>query len=224
MNIGETMIERTFVTNNVSEALINEYFCKKLVKAGYSHIDVKKTPIGTRITVFAEKPGFVIGRKGKMVKELTETLRTVYKIENPQIEVKQIENADLDPAVVGHKIAASLEKGMHFRKTAHSAVRRVMNAGAKGVSIIVSGKLSGERSRTEKFMDGYMKHCGEPSEELVMKSHQLAKLKLGVVGVTVKIMLPDVSLPDEIVITSGEIKEVSEVVEVAEVVEATEEQ
>jgi small subunit ribosomal protein S3 len=105
---------------------------------------------------------------------------------------------------------------MHFRKTAHSAIRRVMGSGAKGVAIIVSGKLSGERSRTEKFMDGYMKHCGEPAEALVNKSHQLAKLKLGIVGVTVKIMRPDVSLPDEIVISSGEIKEVSEISEVSQ--------
>ncbi|MBA2861370.1 30S ribosomal protein S3 [Methanococcus maripaludis] len=204
------MIERTFVGENVSETLIDEYFKTKLVRAGYSHIDLKKTPIGTRITVFAEKPGFVIGRKGKMVKELTETLSTEYAVNNPQIEVKQVESPDLDPAIVGHKIASSLERGMHFRKTAHSAIRRVMGSGAKGVSIIVSGKLSGERSRTEKFMDGYMKHCGEPAEALVNKSHQLAKLKLGVVGVTVKIMKPDVSLPDEITILSGEIKEVTE--------------
>jgi len=207
---GETMIERTFVGENVSETLIDEYFKTKLVRAGYSHIDFKKTPIGTRITVFAEKPGFVIGRKGKMVKELTETLATEYSVKNPQIEVKQVENPDLDPAIVGHKIASSLERGMHFRRTAHSAIRRVMGSGAKGVSIIVSGKLSGERSRTEKFMDGYMKHCGEPAEALVNKSHQLAKLKLGVVGVTVKIMKPDVTLPDEITILSGEIKEVTE--------------
>ncbi|ABR54621.1 ribosomal protein S3 [Methanococcus vannielii SB] len=210
------MIERTFIAENVSETLIDEYFKGKLVRAGYSHLELKKTPIGTRITVFAEKPGFVIGRKGKMVKELTDTLTEVYKVENPQIEVKPLETPDLDPAIVGHKIAASLEKGMHFRKTAHSAVRRVMAAGAKGVAIIISGKLSGERSRTEKFMDGYMKHCGEPAEELVIKSHQLAKLKLGIVGVTVKIMRPDVSLPDEIIILSGEIKEVTEFSEVSQ--------
>jgi small subunit ribosomal protein S3 len=209
------MIEREFVKENVVETLVDEYFKSKLPRAGYSHMEIRKTPIGTRITVFAEKPGFVIGRKGRMVKELTETIANEYGIENPQIEVKQIENPDLDPEVVAQKIASSLERGMHFRRVAHSAVRRVMGAGAKGVVVIISGKLTGERSRTEKFMDGYMKHCGEPSEVLVKKAHKLAKLKLGIIGVTVKIMPPEIILPDEIVIkentgASEDIIEVSE--------------
>jgi len=49
------MIERTFVNENVMETLVNEYFKLKLIRAGYSHMDVKKTPVGTRITVYAEK-------------------------------------------------------------------------------------------------------------------------------------------------------------------------
>ncbi len=205
------MIERVFVKDNVVETLVDEYFKKKLPRAGYSHMEMKKTPMGTRITIYAEKPGFVIGRKGRMVKELTETVEKEYGVDRPQIEVKSVENPDLDPSVVAQKIASSLERGMHFRRVAHSAVRRVMGAGAKGVIVIISGKLTGERSRTEKFMDGYMKHCGEPSEVLVKKAHKLAKLKLGVIGVTVKIMPPDVILPDEIVIKedNGEILEES---------------
>ncbi|HIP17669.1 MAG TPA: 30S ribosomal protein S3 [Methanothermococcus okinawensis] len=209
------MIEREFIKENVTETLIDEYLKSKLPRAGYSYMEIKKTPVGTRITIFAEKPGFVIGKRGKMVKELTETIAKEYGVDNPQIEVKQIENPDLDPEIVAQKIASSLERGMHFRRVAHSAVRRVMGAGAKGVIVIISGKLTGERSRTEKFMDGYMKHCGEPSEALVKKAHKLAKLKLGVIGVTVKIMPPDVILPDEVVIYEdvGEVKEVSEVSE-----------
>ncbi|MBW9221186.1 30S ribosomal protein S3 [Methanothermococcus sp. SCGC AD-155-M21] len=209
------MIEREFIKENVMETLVDEYLKSKLPRAGYSYMDIKKTPVGTRITIFAEKPGFVIGKRGRMVKELTETIAKEYGVDNPQIEVKQIENPDLDPEIVAQKIASSLERGMHFRRVAHSAVRRVMGANAKGIIVIISGKLTGERSRTEKFMDGYMKHCGEPSEALVKKSHKLAKLKLGVIGVTVKIMPPDVMLPDEIVISEdvGEVKEVSEVSE-----------
>ncbi|UXM84962.1 30S ribosomal protein S3 [Methanococcus aeolicus] len=210
------MIERTFIKENVMETLVDEYLKNKLPRAGYSHMDVKKTPIGTRITVFAEKPGFVIGRKGKMVKELTETIATKYGVNKPQIEVKQIESPDLDAGVVAQKIASSLERGMHFRRVAHSAIRRVMAQGAKGVVVIVSGKLTGERSRTEKYMEGYMKHCGEPSEELVDQCHKIAKLKLGVVGVTVKIMPPEITLPDEIVIKDVPSKTTVETVETVE--------
>ncbi|EHP87731.1 30S ribosomal protein S3 [Methanotorris formicicus] len=204
------MIERIFVDDNIKEMLIDEYFKKALAKAGYSHMEIRKTPIGTKITIYAEKPGFVIGRRGKRVKELTETLENTYKVDKPQIEVKSIDDPNLDPEVVAQKIASSLERGMHFRRVAHAAVRRVMNAGAKGVVVIISGKLTGERARTEKFMAGYMKHCGDPSETLVRKAFKLAKLKLGVIGVTVKIMPPDIVLPDEVIIKDEEIKEVSE--------------
>jgi len=104
-----------------------------------------------------------------------------------------------------------LERGLHFRRVGHTAVRRVMNAGAKGVVVIISGKLTGERARTEKFMAGYMKHCGEPAEELVDIGRAVAKTKPGIIGITVKIMRPDVILPDEIIIKEdAEVKHVVE--------------
>jgi len=146
------MIERVFIKEHVIEALVDEYLKNRLTRAGYSHMEMKKTPIGTRIIVYAERPGLVIGRRGRLVKELTETIAQEFGVENPQIEVKQVENPDLDPAIVAQKIASALERGMHFRRVAHAAVRRVMGAGAKGVVVIISGKLTGERARTEKFM------------------------------------------------------------------------
>ncbi|HIQ38399.1 MAG TPA: 30S ribosomal protein S3 [Methanothermococcus okinawensis] len=210
------MIERVFIKEHVTEALVDEYLKNRLTRAGYSHMEMKKTPIGTRIIIYAEKPGLVIGRKGRLVKELTETIAKEFGVENPQIEVKQVENPDLDPAIVAQKIASALERGMHFRRVAHAAVRRVMGAGAKGVVVIISGKLTGERARTEKFMEGYMKHCGEPSEVLVRKAHRIAKLKLGVIGVTVKLVPPDVILPDEVIIKEEEGEKKEEISEVEE--------
>ncbi|AXI25206.1 30S ribosomal protein S3 [Methanofervidicoccus sp. A16] len=210
------MIERVFIKEHVIEALVDEYLKNRLTRAGYSHMEMKKTPIGTRIIVYAERPGLVIGRRGRLVKELTETIAQEFGVENPQIEVKQVENPDLDPAIVAQKIASALERGMHFRRVAHAAVRRVMGAGAKGVVVIISGKLTGERARTEKFMEGYMKHCGEPSEDLVRKAHRVAKLKLGIIGVTVKLVPPDVILPDEVIIKEEEGKKVEEVSSVEE--------
>ena len=204
------MIERVFVEENIKEMLIDEYFKKALARAGYSHMEIRKTPIGTKITIYAEKPGFVIGRRGSRIRELTETLAKEFGVEKPQIDVKPVENPDLDAQVVAQKVAQSLERGLHFRRVGHTAVRRVMNAGAKGVVVIISGKLTGERARTEKFMAGYMKHCGEPAEELVDIGRAIAKTKPGIIGVTVKIMRPDVLLPDEIIIKDTEVKHVVE--------------
>ncbi len=204
------MIERTFIKENVNKLLIDEYFKKELSRAGYSHCEIRKTPIGTKIIIYAEKPGFVIGRRGSRIRELTEKLAKEFGVEKPQIDVRPVENPDLDAQVVAQKVAQSLERGLHFRRVGHTAVRRVMNAGAKGVIVIISGKLTGERARTEKFMAGYMKHCGEPAEELVDKGRAIAKTKPGVIGVTVKIMRPDVLLPDEIIIKDEEVKHVVE--------------
>ena len=205
------MIERVFIKESVKKVLIDEYFKKELSRAGYSHCDIRKTPIGTKIIIYAEKPGFVIGRRGSRIRELTETLAKEFGVEKPQIDVKPVENSDLDAQVVAQKVAQSLERGLHFRRVGHTAVRRVMNAGAKGVVVIISGKLTGERARTEKFMAGYMKHCGEPAEELVDIGRAIAKTKPGIIGVTVKIMRPDVILPDEIIIKEdAEVKHVVE--------------
>ncbi len=194
------MIERKFINENVKRMLIDEYFQKELVKAGYSHCEIRKTPVGTKITIYAERPGLVIGRRGAKIRELTEILKKEFNVEKPQIDVKPVENPDLDAQVVAERIARLLERGQHFRRVGHTAVRRVMAAGAKGVVVIISGKLTGERARTEKFMAGYMKHCGEPAEELVDKGRAIAMTKPGIIGVTVKIMRPDVLLPDEVII------------------------
>ncbi|ENN96416.1 30S ribosomal protein S3P [Methanocaldococcus villosus KIN24-T80] len=201
------MIERVFVDENKKKVLIDEYFKKELIRAGYSHCEIRKTPIGTKITIYAEKPGLVIGRRGAKIRELTDTLAKEFNVEKPQIDVKPIENPDLDAQVVAEKIARALERGLHFRRVGHTAVRRVMNAGAKGVLVVISGKLTGERARTEKFMAGYMKHCGEPAAELVDEGRAIAMTKPGVIGVTVKIMRPDVLLPDEIIIKEDAEKE-----------------
>ena len=102
------MIERVFVKESVKKVLIDEYFKKELSRAGYSHCDIRKTPIGTKIIIYAEKPGFVIGRRGSRIRELTETLAKEFGVEKPQIDVKSVENSDLDAQVVAQKVAQSL--------------------------------------------------------------------------------------------------------------------
>ena len=61
---------------------------------------------------------------------------------------------------MAEKLAFALERGWHFRRAGHSTVRRIMDNGARGCQIIVAGKLTGERHRTEKFKEGYIKFCG----------------------------------------------------------------
>lgn len=191
-------IERRFIEENVKNATLDEYLAGTLQRAGYGGMDLKRSPLGTRIVVRIERPGLVIGRKGRSIKRLTEKVESKFSMENPQIEVEEIERPELNANVMASKLADSLEKGVNFRRAAYGTLRRMMEAGARGVEIVISGKITGGRSRSLRFADGYLKKCGTPAIEQVDSGYAIAKKKVGVLGVNVKIMPPNAVLPDEI--------------------------
>jgi len=192
--------ERKFVAENVRRVLLKEYLMKEVSRAGFGGLDVQRTPMGTRIVLTTERPGLVIGRRGQTIKNLTTVIEERFGFENPQIEVQEVENVSLNAQIMAEKLAFSLERGWHFRRAGHSTLRRVMDAGARGCYIIVAGKLSGQRHRTEKFKEGSIKYCGEPKIQFVQHGFAPAKLKMGIIGVTVEIMQADAKLPAEIVV------------------------
>jgi small subunit ribosomal protein S3 len=198
-------IERYFIKEGVKEMLIDEYLEKELRRGGYGGLDIKKTPLGTKVIIFAASPGYVIGRGGRRIRQLTRILETQFGLENPQIEVEEIKNPYLNAKVQAVRLAQALERGIHFRRAAYSAIRAIMRNGARGVEIRLSGKLTGERAKSVRFYQGYLAKVGNPAETLVSKGYAQALLKLGVIGVKVAIMPPDARLPDEI-----EVKEVVE--------------
>lgn len=159
-------------------------------------MDITRTPLGTQVTIFAEKPGIVIGKGGKQVRQLTQDLATLFEIESPQVEVQQVQNPNFSAQIMAERLANALERGWYFRKAGQSTIRRVMESGALGCEVIIAGKLTGARSRTQKFTEGYVKHSGEPSETLVEKGYAIAVKKLGTIGVQVKIVPPGAKLPD----------------------------
>jgi len=192
--------ERRFVAENIRRVLLKEYLMKEVSRAGFGGLDVQRTPMGTRVALTTERPGLIIGRRGQTIKNLTMVIQERFKFENPQIEVLEVENANLNAQIMAEKLAFSLEKGWHFRRAGHSTVRRIMDDGAMGCHIIVAGKLSGQRHRTEKFKSGFIKFCGEPKIDFMAKGYAIAKLKQGVVGVTVEIMAPNSKLPANITV------------------------
>jgi small subunit ribosomal protein S3 len=161
------------------------------------------------VVVYAERPGMVIGRGGKTVRNITQNLKLHYDLENPQVEVKEVEVPELNPKIMAHKIAAMLQRGMHFRRVAYTALRRIMGAGAQGVEVTISGKIRGSRSAAAKFSDGYIKKCGEPATRYVRVGFATVQLKPGVLGIYVRIMPPGIVLPDKIDILKVEIEESS---------------
>lgn len=199
-------VERKFVSDNIRKTRVKEFLKKELEKAGCGEIDVQRTPLGTRVILKAQRPGLVIGRKGASIRKLTNILKTEHDLDNPQIEVDELEVPELNAQVMAESIASALERGVHFRRAAYTTLRRIMEAGARGAEIQISGKLTGERSKTVKFLDGYLKHCGEPALRFVRKGFAKASPKPGILGVKVKIMPPGVTLPDEIIFIEEEEK------------------
>ncbi|RLF52367.1 MAG: 30S ribosomal protein S3 [Thermoplasmata archaeon] len=191
--------EKKFVRENVRRLMVKEYLRERIAGAGFGGMDIQRTPMGTRISILVERPGLVIGRGGSNIAKLTEEIREKFKIDNPQIEILEAgDKATLNAQIMAEKLAEALERGWHFRRAAHSTVRRIMEAGAKGCQVIISGKLTGERHRTEKFTQGHVKYCGDIVNEVMDEGFAVAKLKPGVIGVKVRIMKPDAKLPDEI--------------------------
>ncbi len=203
------MIEKDFVKEGLKRTRIDEYLEEKLERAGYGGMDIQVTPVGTMVIVYAEKPGMVIGRGGKTVRSITKTLKNNFGLENPQVEVKEVDVPELNPRIMAHKVVAMLQRGMQFRRVAYSIIRRIMAAGAQGVEVTISGKIRGSRSACAKFNDGYIKKCGEPSIKHVKEGFATVQLKPGVLGIYVRIMPPEVILPDNIEISEPEEVEVT---------------
>lgn len=134
------MIERKFVSENLKEYLIKEYVNEVLKRAGQSNVKLKKTPLGEKILITASKPGLVVGRKGENIKLLTAQLKKRFQLENPQIEIEEVEQPDLDPKIVAEKIATTLERfgSGRFKSIGHKVLEAIMKAGALGTEILIS--------------------------------------------------------------------------------------
>ncbi|RLF25084.1 MAG: 30S ribosomal protein S3 [Thermoprotei archaeon] len=199
-------VRDVFIKKGIQRMLIDRFLEKELRNAGYAGVEIMKTPLGTRITIYAERPGLVIGRRGMNIRMLAERLQKDFGIENPQIDVIPVEKPELNAKIMALRIARALERGVKFRRAAFIALRQIMEAGARGAEIVISGKLTSERARYEKYTAGVLFKSGQPREECVDEAVTYALLKPGVYGVKVKIVLPR-RHPDDIEIRKVEIAE-----------------
>jgi len=189
-------VERKFVEDRIKKLKVKEWMVQEVRNAGFGGVDITRTPLGTQVTLFVERPGLVIGKGGRRIRMLTEKLKE-FGIENPQVSVDEIEKPEFNAQLMASLLARALERGWYFRKAGYRFLYRIMEAGAKGCEIEISGKLVSERARTEKFVAGTMVHTGDPAYSMVRKGFDIAIKKLGVLGVSVRIIPPDVVLPDE---------------------------
>ena len=187
-----------FIEESVKKAEIDEFFWKEFEMAGFGGVDITRTPLGTNIVVYVMRPGIIIGRGGRTIKNLATVLEEDFKLPNPQISVAEIEVPELNAHVMASRVASALRRGVHFRRAGYWALNQITEAGALGVEITISGKLRTERSRSEKFRAGYMPKSGEPAIRFVRKATVHVQLKPGILGVRMEILPPDIKLPDHV--------------------------
>lgn len=201
------MIERKFVAKKIKEYQIEEFISNTLKNVGHSHTVLQRTPVGDKVVIYASRPGLVVGRKGENIKKLTNTLKRKFNLENPQIEISEVEQPNLDAQIVAERIASTIERfGINkFKAIGHKTMTDVMNAGALGIEIVISGKVPSARAKSWRFYAGYLKKCGNISVEGVKRAQAVAINKLGEIGVKVAIMPPGTVLPDDIEV--GKIEE-----------------
>jgi len=194
-------IVKEMLKERVRRVQVHDYVQKKTNRAGFGGLSIQRTPLGTHVRIAAERPGLVIGRKGSDIQRLTEELERKFGYENLQVEAGEVNNFALNPLIMAAKVANALERGWNYRRAGNSMLQRIMDSGARGCQITIAGKLTGLRHRTEKFLSGHIKFCGETALQLMDVGISQAKLKPGTIGVKVAIMRPDAKLPDEIEVT-----------------------
>ena len=224
-------VVKDMLKERVRRVQVHDHVQKRTARAGFGGLSIQRTPLGTHVRISAERPGLVIGRKGSDIQRLTEELERKFGYENLQVEAGEVNHFALNPLIMAAKVANALERGWNYRRAGNSMLQRIMDAGARGCQITIAGKLTGLRHRTEKFLSGHIKFCGETALELMDVGIAQAKLKPGTIGVKVAIMKPDAKLPDEIEVAKIEVpvaeeakEEDTESVEEEEAKEAKEEE
>jgi len=193
MSVVKRIIKDSIERVKVDELLYDEY-----EQAGYGGITLTKTPLGTQINLFAMRPGRVIGKRGKAIKDASERLERELKLPNPQITVVEVEVPEMNPLIMASRVANALERGVHFRRAIFWSLRRIMDSGALGCEIILKGPLRSARAHFERVVEGYVPKAGDPALTWVKKATIHIKMKRGILGVTVHIVPPDAKFPDKV--------------------------
>ena len=172
-------------------------FCEKKIKdAGFSKVEISKTPTGTKIILHVTRPGIVIGRKGAGIKLLTEKIQTDFGYKNPQISVEEIPKGELSPSVMCNRMAAHIERGTAFRRATMWTINQIMEAGAMGVQITISGKLRGDRSAFEKHTQGILPRAGNYAKNVVSEDIVHTKTPMGLIGIKIRIARKEKIIPE----------------------------
>lgn len=184
--------KKKFVNDGLFHSELNEFFQRELAEDGYSGCEVRQTPKRTEIVIKATSPTSIIGEKGRRINELMGLIQKRYGFKENKVElfVERIKSKGLCAVAQAEALKYKLLEGLAVRRAAYTVLRQVMNAGAKGCEVVISGKLRAARAKSMKFTDGFMIHSGQPTKDYIDRAVRHVMLRQGVLGVKVKIMLP----------------------------------
>mmetsp|Transcript_16100 Transcript_16100/g.24496 ORF Transcript_16100/g.24496 Transcript_16100/m.24496 type:complete len:228 (+) Transcript_16100:83-766(+) len=224
MNTTNISKKRKFVADGVFFAELDELLTRELGEDGYAGVEVRTTPMRTEVIIRATKTQNVLGDKGQRIRELTSVVQKRFGFQDGGVELyaERVASRGLCAQAQAESLKFKLLQGLAVRRACYGVVRFVMEASAKGVEVIVSGKLRGQRAKAMKFCDGYMIKTGHAGQVYTDSAVRHVLLRQGVIGIKVSIMLPfdpegkqGPSLPLDDAVTIHEPKE-----EVAPVAEA----
>ncbi len=192
-------VEKKLIKKALNDYDVKRFLEKELERAGVSEISIQKTPIATRISILVRRPGIVVGKKGKAIKELCEELQQRFGIENPQIEVVEVMHPELDAKLMAEKIGKQIEMNPSVKPIIRSTLREIMESGAIGAEIRVAGKIVGKGAKAKALTmrSGYLKKSGE-AMKLVKEGRYVVYLNAGAIGIQVRIVPPDTKFSDKI--------------------------
>jgi len=182
------MLKDFFIKQGIKEAQIDDFIRQKFPEGDYSKTELQRTPLGIKIIIYTNKPGRIIGRGGKNINDITEAIKKRFELENPQLDVRAIRSPNLDANIMAKQIAEAIQRGFNYKKIGNLTLKRILDAGAVGAEIVISGKLTGGKGMTSKFIDGYLKHSGHTGKNNVDTAFFTASTKPGIIGIRVKIM------------------------------------
>ena len=171
---------------------MNELMNRELSDAGYAGVEVRNTPMRTEIIIRASRPQDVLGDKGKRIRELTSVIQKRFSFPDGAVELfaERVANRGLSAQAQAESLKFKLLGGLAVRRACYGVVRFIMEAGAKGVEVVVAGKLRGQRAKAMRFRDGFMIKTGHSAVIYTDYATRHVMMRQGIMGVRVSIMLP----------------------------------
>jgi len=184
--------KRKFVREGLFRAELNEFLMRELAEDGYSGLEIRVAPNRTEIIIMATRTQNVLGEKGRRIRELTAVVTKRFGFAPGSIELyaEKVGVRGLCAIAQAESLRYKLVGGLAVRRACYGVLRFIMESGAKGCEVVVSGKLRGQRAKSMKFVDGLMIHSGDPTNHYVDMATRHVLLRQGVLGIKVKIMLP----------------------------------